>query len=61
LAIRDLAVVYLEMNRLADAAETLERGTLIVGDHSKFKDIRSKVRRSQITQQLADLFGHKKH
>jgi len=61
LAIRDSAVVYLEMNRLADAAETLERGALIVGDHPQFKDIRSKVRRSQITKQLADLFGHKKH
>jgi hypothetical protein len=49
------------MNRLADAAETLERGALVVGDHLEFKDIRSRVRRSQITQQLADLFSHKKH
>jgi superkiller protein 3 len=61
LAIRDLAVVYLEMNRLADATETLERGTLIVGDHQQLKDVRRKVRRSQITKQLTDLFGHKKH
>jgi hypothetical protein len=61
LAIRDSAVVYLAMNRIKEATETLERGTLIVGDHQHLKDIRRKVRRSQITKQLADLFGHKKH
>ena len=60
LAIRDSAVVYLAMNRLKEATETLERGTLIVGDHQQLKDVRRKVRRSQITKQLADLFGHKK-
>ncbi len=56
LAIRDSAVVYLALNRLADATETIERGTLIMGDHPQLKDIRRKVRRSQITKQLADLF-----
>jgi tetratricopeptide (TPR) repeat protein len=60
LAIRDSAAVYLAMNRLNDATETLERGTVIVGDHPQLKDIRRKVRRSQITKQLADLFGGKK-
>ena len=61
LAIRDSAAVCLMMHRLEEATEILERGTLAVGDHSELRDIRSKVRRSQITKQLADLFGHKKH
>jgi tetratricopeptide (TPR) repeat protein len=61
LAIRDSAIVYLAMQRLDEAAQIVERGSVVVGDHPQLKSIRRKVRRSQIARQLADLFGHIKH
>jgi tetratricopeptide (TPR) repeat protein len=60
-AIRDSAIVHLAMRRLEDAAQIVERGVLLLGDHPHLKDIRRKVRRSQIARQLADIFGHRKH
>jgi tetratricopeptide (TPR) repeat protein len=56
-AIRDSAAVYMAMHQPDDAAKILERGVLLLGDHQELKDIRRKVRRAQITRQLADLFG----
>jgi len=60
LAIRGLAGVYLAMHRPNEAAKVLESGSLHIGDHSELKQIRRKIRRSQIVQQLTDLFGHNK-
>ena len=60
-AIRDSAEVLLAMHQLEDATEIIERGVLLLGDHQELKDIRRRVRRAQITRQLADLFGRGKH
>jgi tetratricopeptide (TPR) repeat protein len=60
LAIRDSAIVHLAMRQLNDAADVIDRGFLTVGNHPEFKKIRSKIRRSQIAQQLANLFGKSK-
>ncbi len=61
LAIRDLAAVYSALHRLKEAAEIIDRGVKFVGDNPELKTIRRKIRRSQIAQQLADLFGKGKH
>jgi hypothetical protein len=47
------------MNRPNEAGKVLESGSLHVGDHYELKQVRRKMRRSQIAQQLADLFGRK--
>jgi tetratricopeptide (TPR) repeat protein len=60
-AIRDLTDVYLAMRRLSEAAEIIGRGVQLIGDHPELKDIRRKVRRSQIARQLAELFGKSRH
>jgi tetratricopeptide (TPR) repeat protein len=57
LAIRDLATVYLASRHIEEAANVIDRGVRLVGDHSELKNIRSKIRRAQIARQLADLFG----
>jgi tetratricopeptide (TPR) repeat protein len=57
LAIRDLAGLCLAARRIDEAAKVIERGVQLVGDHPELKDVRRKIRRSQITRQLADLFG----
>ncbi len=59
-AIRDLAGVYCAMHKLDEAVKVLESGSLHVGEHTELKQIRRKVRRSQIAQQLAEVFGRKK-
>jgi len=57
-AIRDSAIVLFEMNRIKEASRIIEDSDKFVGsDNPELKDIRKKIRRAQITHQLAGLFG----
>jgi tetratricopeptide (TPR) repeat protein len=54
LALRDSAIVYLAMGRLADAAKNIEKARSLAGDDAQLKTLGRQIHLAQIRQRITD-------